>query len=244
MLCMNEVSYSYGSKKVLQRQCMNLKEGRMYAIYGPSGSGKTTCLALLGGLEEPDSGEVLLDGQNIKEIGYSNLRRHFVSFVFQDFHLFPYMTAVENVLAAVDLKEYKSRLEQKRSLKQKNSLEQKNRVEENGRLSSKTVEESLRRKAEDILAEIGILEEDQNRPVSQLSGGEKQRVAIARALITDSKYILADEPTGNLDQKNSENIVEIMQRLAHEMGKCVVIVTHSEQVRMMCDESIYLEKKK
>ena len=80
MLCMKEVSYSYQSKQVLQEQCMNLEEGRMYAIYGPSGSGKTTCLALLGGLETPDSGKVLLDGKDIREIGYSNLRRHFVFF--------------------------------------------------------------------------------------------------------------------------------------------------------------------
>ena len=226
MLCMKEVSYSYQSKQVLQGQSMDLEEGRMYAIYGPSGSGKTTCLALLGGLETPDSGKVLLDGKDIREIGYSSLRRHFVSFVFQDFHLFPYMTAVENVMAAVDWKEYRDGLKQK----------------DRG-MSGKQIEGLLRKKAEELLAGIGIQEEDQNRPVSRLSGGEKQRVAIARALITDSRYILADEPTGNLDQKNSEIIVGILQRLAHEMGKCVVVVTHSEQVRMMCDESIYLEKK-
>lgn len=226
MLCMKEVSYSYQSKQVLQGQSMDLEEGRMYAIYGPSGSGKTTCLALLGGLETPDSGKVLLDGKDIREIGYSSLRRHFVSFVFQDFHLFPYMTAVENVMAAVDWKEYRDGLKRK----------------DRG-MSGKQMEGLLRKKAEELLAGIGIQEEDQNRPVSRLSGGEKQRVAIARALITDSRYILADEPTGNLDQKNSEIIVGILQRLAHEMGKCVVVVTHSEQVRMMCDESIYLEKK-
>ena len=223
---MKEVSYSYQSKQVLQGQSMDLEEGRMYAIYGPSGSGKTTCLALLGGLETPDSGKVLLDGKDIREIGYSSLRRHFVSFVFQDFHLFPYMTAVENVMAAVDWKEYRDGLKRK----------------DRG-MSGKQMEGLLRKKAEELLAGIGIQEEDQNRPVSRLSGGEKQRVAIARALITDSRYILADEPTGNLDQKNSEIIVGILQRLAHEMGKCVVVVTHSEQVRMMCDESIYLEKK-
>ena len=226
MLCMKEVSYSYQSKQVLQGQSMDLEEGRMYAIYGPSGSGKTTCLALLGGLETPDSGKVLLDGKDIREIGYSSLRRHFVSFVFQDFHLFPYMTAVENVMAAVYWKEYRDGLKRK----------------DRG-MSGKQMEGLLRKKAEELLAGIGIQEEDQNRPVSRLSGGEKQRVAIARALITDSRYILADEPTGNLDQKNSEIIVGILQRLAHEMGKCVVVVTHSEQVRMMCDESIYLEKK-
>ena len=223
---MKEVSYSYQSKQVLQGQSMDLEEGRMYAIYGPSGSGKTTCLALLGGLETPDSGKVLLDGKDIREIGYSSLRRHFVSFVFQDFHLFPYMTAVENVMAAVDWKEYRDGLKRK----------------DRG-MSGKQMEGLLRKKAEELLAGIGIQEEDQNRPVSRLSGGEKQRVAIARALITDSRYILADEPTGNLDQKNSEIIVGILQRLAHEMGKCVVVVTHSEQVRMMCEESIYLEKK-
>ena len=113
MLCMKEVSYSYQSKQVLQGQSMDLEEGRMYAIYGPSGSGKTTCLALLGGLETPDSGKVLLDGKDIREIGYSSLRRHFVSFVFQDFHLFPYMTAVENVMAAVYWKEYRDGLKRK-----------------------------------------------------------------------------------------------------------------------------------
>lgn len=241
MLSMNNVSYTYKSKKILSDLTIEFEEGKVYAIYGPSGSGKTTCLALLGGLESPSFGEILLDGKNIKDIGYSELRRKFISFVFQDFHLFPYMNAVENVLAAIDLKLLFKSLKEKEVLKTGNSLEEKADFEKINSL--KELEIFLKKKAEGLLAEVGIAEADWNRSVSQLSGGEKQRVAIARALMTDSRYILADEPTGNLDQTNSENIVTIMQTLAHEKGKCVIIVTHSAQVREACDEAIYLEKK-
>lgn len=247
MLCMKNVSYSYRSRKILHAFDLCLEEGKIYAVYGPSGSGKTTCLALLGGLEIPDTGEILLDDTDIRDIGYSVLRKRYVSYVFQDFHLFPYMTAVENVMSAIDLKDCRDKRAE--DAPGRKTAEQKEGRTGTGKqrakaMSCKQLERLFEKRAMELLDTLGIRSPDQTRPVSQLSGGEQQRVAIARALITDSRYILADEPTGNLDAGNSEMIMGILQKLAHEMGKCVVVVTHSEQVRKMCDESIYLEKER
>lgn len=215
MLSMEQVSFSYprrrkhGERNVFTDLSLAFYPGTVYGLYGPSGVGKTTCLALLGGLERPTSGRILLDGTDIQEIGGSKLRREQVAFVFQEFHLFAYMTAVENVMMAVN--------------------------------GNREVRVQQQKRAKEILTELQIPEEDQVRPISRLSGGQKQRVAIARALITDATYILADEPTGNLDRENTEVIMGILKRLASEQNKCVIIVTHSERIREICDQIIRLE---
>lgn len=184
MLEMINVSYAYKSKKeivhVLDKVTYRFEIGEMYGIFGPSGSGKTTCLSLLAGLEKPDEGEILLDGENIQNIGGRKLRQNSISLVFQDYQLFDYMTSLENVM-------------------------------------------------------VGLDDSQITRKVTDLSGGQQQRVAIARALITDAKYILADEPTGNLDKENRRKIVELLQQIAHEQDRCVIVVTHSDYVKKKCD---------
>ncbi len=214
MLEMNHVSFSYTNKKnnldrlVIEDRSEKFKPGTIYCIYGASGAGKTTCLSLLGGLDSPTKGTITLDDVDIKSIGYSNLRRKYISYIFQDFHLFPYMNAIENVMMAMDNKKSK---------------------------------EERKQYAIELLNSVGIQRSEMKRRVTMLSGGQKQRVAIARALATESQYILADEPTGNLDKENTINIISILKNLAKEQNKCVIIVTHSERVREQCDVCISFE---
>lgn len=190
---------------IIKDKTLEFELGKCYAIFGASGSGKTTCLSLLGGLDTPTEGTVSLDGEDIKEIGYSTLRQRYVSYIFQDYHLFTYMTAVENIITAISI-------------------------------SDKKVKKTLARKrAVELLEKVGIKEEDRNRIVCKLSGGQQQRVAIARTLAMDTQYILADEPTGNLDQENTINIINILKKLSKDESKCVIIVTHSEYVKSQCD---------
>ena len=222
MLEMNNVSFSYknragrgnsaGRKMVLENVSYKFEKGNTYALFGSSGSGKTTCLMLLGGLEKPDSGSIMIDGEDIKKIGYNRLRRTKVSYVFQDYQLFTYMTAVENVMSAI----------------------------ENSR--KKQTNDEKKKRCEEWLRYLGINDDEMNRVVTKLSGGQQQRVAIARALVNDCDYILADEPTGNLDKSNTRMIMELLTKIAHEKDKCVIIVTHSEYVVKSCDESCNIEK--
>lgn len=209
MLTMNHVAYSYRKAKetiqIFEDKTLSFEPGTMYGIFGPSGSGKTTCLALLGGLERPDKGEILLDGVSIAKIGERNLRKHHISYVFQDYQLFSYMTALENVMTARQISQPKE--------------------------SFKDLKERCRKQ----LADMGLEPDQIMRKVTELSGGQQQRVAIARALATDADYILADEPTGNLDKENTKKIVCLLQQIAHEQKKCVIVVTHSEFVKKNCD---------
>lgn len=216
MLSLINVSYKYKNKNktelfVLENRTMEFKPGVFYTIYGASGSGKTTCLSLLGGLDTPTKGTVCLDGVDIKKIGYNNLRKKYVSYVFQDFHLFSYMTAIENVMLAIDIS---------------GNIKDKKRAKE---------------KAISLLHSLGLTEPDINRVVTKLSGGQQQRVSIARALATDAPYILADEPTGNLDKENTQNIVDIFKRLVNDQGKCIIAVTHSEYIKQQSDICFSLE---
>jgi len=206
MLELKNITYSYTKNKdVLKNLSLQFRPGKFYTIFGSSGSGKTTCLSLLGGLDEPKSGKILLNSKEIKEIGYNNFRRKEICFVFQDFHLFTHMTAIENVMTAIKI-----------------SNRQISKVE-------------MKKRALDSLLSLGLDEKDLNRRVTKLSGGQQQRVAIARALATKSTYILADEPTGNLDLKNTENILNIFRELVEQHNKCVIAVTHSIKVRDASD---------
>lgn len=209
MLKMEQITFGYAhkrkypTKQIFKNCSLSFEPGKMYALYGSSGAGKSTCLALLGGLEEPEEGRISVDGKDIREIGYSTLRKSIVSYVFQNFHLFSYMTAVENVMVVMS---------DKRKDREQN-----------------------RRKAEEFLLKVGIAREDQNRPVFRLSGGQMQRVAIARALAADAVYILADEPTGNLDKDNTNAIMQIFRDLVSKEKKCVILASHDDAVIGMCD---------
>lgn len=214
MLKMNQVTFGYKNRKrgadrlVIENRTEEFSPGILYCIYGASGAGKTTCLSLLGGMDRPNQGTITLDDVDIKTIGYNALRRKYISYIFQDYHLFPYMNAIENVMMAMNQK--------------------------------MTKQERIQYITE-LLLSLGIEEQDMKRRVTKLSGGQKQRVAIARALASKAPYILADEPTGNLDKENTSNIISILKRLAKEQDKCIIIVTHSEKVREQCDKCISFE---
>ena len=182
--------------------------GELTSIVGPSGCGKSTLLYLLGLLDQPDSGEILIDG---KEMSKSNeeqrtmLRNQSIGFVFQFHFLIKELTAVENVSLPA----------QKKGLSKKTAIE----------------------KASDVLCKLG-LESKRERFANKLSGGEQQRVAIARALVNSPALLLADEPTGNLDSENSENVFELLQNLAREQNIAILMVTHNEEIANRCDKII------
>ena len=196
---------------ILKDTSVSFEKGTFYTILGQSGSGKTTFLSLISALDAPKDGQVLLNGKDIKEIGYEKYRRNDIGIIFQSYNLIPYLTAVENVLVPMSITENELPADQ-------------------------------REVAYNLLDYIGIVRTKANRPVNKLSGGEQQRVAIARALATNVDIILADEPTGNLDEEMEDEIVEIFRTLAHEHGKCVIVVTHSKEIADRSDETLYLRK--
>lgn len=196
---------------VLKDTSVSFEKGKFYTILGHSGSGKTTLLALLSALDTPQSGSVLFNGQDIKQIGYEKYRRNNIGIIFQSYNLIPSLTAVENVLVPMSITE--------------NELPQ----------DQKEV-------AYNLLDYIGIVKSKADRFVNKLSGGEQQRVAIARALATNVELILADEPTGNLDEEMEQEIIDIFKKLAHEHNKCVIVVTHSNEIAQQSDKTFSLKK--
>jgi putative ABC transport system ATP-binding protein len=205
--------YEDGQKMrtVLKDINIDFEEGKFYAILGASGSGKTTLLSLLSGLDTVQDGGILFEGKDIKDIGYTKYRKENVNVIFQSYNLINYMTALQNVMVAMDIKKvgYKNKKE----------------------------------KAYEILASLGIDKDTADRDVLKISGGEQQRTAIARALVHDSKVILADEPSGNLDDDTENEIVKIFKDLANK-GKCVIIVTHSANVAKHADKIYEIKKGK
>ena len=198
---------------ILKDVNVQFEKGKFYTILGQSGSGKTTFLSLIGALDSAHAGTVLLDGEDIKTIGYEKYRRDDVGMIFQSYNLIPYLTAVENVMVAMDVTDNKIPGEHQEI-------------------------------AYNLLDYIGISREKAGRLTNRLSGGEQQRIAIARALATNVDLILADEPTGNLDEEMENEIVAIFQKLAHEHNKCVIVVTHSKEIAEKSDQILYLRKGK
>lgn len=190
---------------------LEIEEGEFVAILGPSGSGKSTLLHVLGGLDRPDEGEVLIDGISLYALNDSKLadvRLHKIGFVFQFFNLLPRLTALRNVELPLTLADVPE-------------------------------QESIK-KAKEMLELVGLADRITHRP-TELSGGEQQRVAIARALINDPKIVLADEPTGNLDTTTGSEIVHLMQRLNKEKGQTFVVVTHDPSVAENADRILFLK---
>lgn len=196
---------------ILKDTNVSFEQGKFYTILGQSGSGKTTFLSLISALDTPKEGQVLLNGKDIKTIGYEKYRRDDISIIFQSYNLVPYLTALENVLVAMSITDNELPTNQKEV-------------------------------AYNLLDYIGINASKADRLVNQLSGGEQQRVAIARALATNVEIILADEPTGNLDEGMEQEIVDIFQKLAKVHNKCVIVVTHSNDIADRSDETYYLKK--
>jgi putative ABC transport system ATP-binding protein len=203
--------YGQGEAKVvaLNNVSLEVEKGDYIAIMGPSGSGKSTLLNIIGGLERISGGEVVLDGQrldNLDENALVEIRRGKIAYVFQQYHLLPSLTAIENVMLPL--------------------------------LFGGANGESLER-AREILKNVGLEKRAGHKP-SQLSGGEQQRVAIARAIVNNPSLILADEPTGNMDQKTGKDILALFDKLNQE-GRGIIMVTHSPEVARHAREIIFLE---
>ena len=197
----------YGDVRALDHISFEVEPGEWIAIMGPSGSGKTTLINILGGLDHPTGGRVVVDGLEIGNLGERELTRYRadkIGFVFQQFHLVPYLTALENVMLA----QYFHSI-----------------------TDEKEAEEALRR--------VGLGDRLDHVPAA-LSGGEQQRVAIARALINQPKVILADEPTGNLDEANEGIILKLLREL-HDAGHTILVVTHSQAIGNLADRRVELE---
>lgn len=216
MIVLKNVGKYYGKNEykqdVLKDISMEIKDGEMVSIMGPSGSGKSTLLNILGLLDDKFSGEYVIDGvecQSLSEKKRAYLRNEKIGFVFQSFHLMKDLTAIENVRMGLIL------------------------ANERKGLKEKMKKREMKRKAEEMLDLLG-LGEHKNKKAFMLSGGQQQRVAIARALINDPKIILADEPTGALDQKTGKEIMEIFKKL-NEQGRTILIVTHDEKIANYCN---------
>lgn len=195
--------------KALKNINLNIEQGEFVAIVGQSGSGKSTLLHLIGGVDIPSSGEVIIDGKNIyklKEKELSILRRRKLGFIFQFFNLIPVLTAQENIEMPVLL--------------------------DNEKIDKKYMNELLR-----ILG----LEERKNNYPSQLSGGQQQRVSIGRALANKPSIILADEPTGNLDSKNSKEVLELLKYCAKKYNQTLILITHDINIAKSADRVITIQ---
>ena len=199
MLTLTNVTKTYEGKaavNALANISLTIAPGEMVAIMGPSGSGKSTLLNLIGGLDIPSSGSIVVAGTNMateSEKGRSLFRRSHVSYIFQAYHLMPTLKVSQNVALPLHLAGVADRL--------------------------------IKEKVSRVLHEVGLADRGDHLP-DELSGGERQRVAIARALVTDAPLLLADEPTGNLDTTRGEEILQLLKAINREHGTTIVMVTH------------------
>ena len=210
LLELKDVYKIYGDLHALDDVNFKVEKGEWVSIMGPSGSGKSTMMNIIGCMDKPSKGQVLLDGVDIAKENAKNLttiRRDKIGLIFQQFYLVQYLTALENVMLA---QYYHSMPDQKEAL--------------------------------EALGRVGLGDRAHHLP-SQLSGGEQQRVCVARALINHPEIILADEPTGNLDDANEEIVVDLFQKL-HEEGTTLVIVTHDPEVGEVAQRQIVLRSGK
>lgn len=211
MLSARNIHKKYGEVEVLRGVSMNVQAGEVVSIVGPSGSGKSTLLHILGTLDTPDSGEVLLDGKALqfgREKQLAAFRNRKMGFVFQFHHLLPEFSALENVCIP-------------------------------GWIAG-TRKKELETRAMDLMARLGLKGKEQNKP-QQLSGGEQQRVAVARALINQPAIVLADEPSGNLDTANAHELHRLFFQLKEEFGQAFLIVTHNQDLASMSDRTLQMK---
>lgn len=204
VLVLKDICFSYDKRPVLQNVSFEFESGKVYSIVGKSGAGKTTLLSVLSGLASPTSGSIMYDDKDMRKINKYDFRRKYVGVIFQSFNLLTKFTAVENVETSMDIAGVKMKGKEKREYAYK------------------------------LLESVGLDRDEANRRVLKLSGGQQQRVAIARALSYGPEFILADEPTGNLDSETQDDIMKILHKLAEE-GKGIIIVTHSKEVAEASD---------
>jgi len=204
------ITKSFGSLQVLKGIDLSIDKSEVVAIVGPSGAGKTTLLQIIGTLDSPDGGRLVIndkviEGMNDKEL--SAFRNRNIGFVFQFHQLLPEFTALENVMIPA--------------------------------LIASEKPSSAEKRAKEILAFMGLSDRITHKP-TELSGGEKQRVAVARALVNNPAVILADEPSGSLDTKNKEELHALFFELREKMGQTFVLVTHDEQLATQADRVIHI----
>ena len=195
--------------KALDGVDLSVENGEFVAIVGTSGSGKSTLLHMLGGLDRPTSGAVLVDGKDIfslKDEELTIFRRRKIGFVFQSYNLVPVLSVYENIVLPIQL--------------------------DGGKVDQSYVNQ--------VIEALGLEQKLQNLP-SQLSGGQQQRVAIARALATKPAIILADEPTGNLDSKTSQDVLSLMKVTGPKFAQTMVMITHNEEIAQMADRIVRIE---
>lgn len=214
----NGVKKTYNTGKVIVQALkgldLNVKEGEMVAIMGPSGCGKTTLLNTLSGLDAIDEGVIEIAGRDLAKMSDKErtaYRAANMGFVFQFYNLLPVLSAIENVEMPL-LLDYTSRIKAKEA----------------------------RKVAQEALVAVGLGEQSEQRP-TELSGGQQQRVTIARALVNKPAIVWADEPTGDLDSRTSQEIMDLMRRLNRENGQTFVIVTHSQEIGDQCDRIVWMK---
>lgn len=210
MINAENLSKSFGNLQALKGVTLNISKGEVVSVVGASGAGKSTLLQILGTLSTPDTGSLIIDGQEVLRMNASRLsafRNRRIGFVFQSHRLLPEFTALENVMIPSLI----------------------------AGLSNK--ESTSRAKA--LLSEVGLLDRMDHKP-SELSGGEAQRVAIARALVNNPAVLFADEPSGNLDSATKQDIHRIFFEMREKHGQTIVIVTHDETLADMCDRKLVM----
>lgn len=211
MLSGKNITKNYGSLQVLKGVDINIKKGEIVSIVGSSGAGKSTLLHILGTLDKPAGGEIVLNGQRIDKLSGRSLagfRNKNIGFIFQFHHLLPEFTAIENVCIP-------------------------------GWIARKNKKETIE-KATELLTSLGLKDRLENKP-HQLSGGEQQRVAVARALINNPSVIMADEPTGNLDSENARELHKLFIELRNKFQQTFLIVTHNEELALMGDRILHMK---
>jgi lipoprotein-releasing system ATP-binding protein len=210
MIQLHSITKSFGALQVLRGIDLQIARGEIVSIVGPSGAGKTTLLQIMGTLDAPDGGSVVIDNTDVrqlKERALSAFRNRHIGFVFQFHQLLPEFTAVENVMIPA--------------------------------LIGGTSRKEAARRAAELLEFMHLAERAEHKP-NELSGGEKQRIAVARALVNRPSVVLADEPSGSLDTHNKEELHQLFFDLRAQLGQTFVIVTHDEGLATLTDRTIHL----
>jgi lipoprotein-releasing system ATP-binding protein len=211
MIEIRNIKKSFGSFEVLKGIDLTIEKGEVVSIVGPSGAGKTTLLQIMGTLDRPDAGSVLIndiDTTQLSQKKLSDFRNRHIGFVFQFHQLLPEFTALENIMIPAYI--------------------------------AGASNKAARQRAEELLQFMGLSQRAQHKP-NELSGGEKQRVAVARALVNNPAVILADEPSGSLDSQNKAELHQLFFDLRDQFGQTFVIVTHDEQLASITDRTIHLK---
>ena len=211
MIDIKNITKSFGSLQVLKGIDLHISRGEVVSVVGPSGAGKTTLLQILGTLDRPDTGTVMVDGIDVTKLSQKKLadfRNQHLGFVFQFHQLLPEFTAIENIMIPAYIAGVSPR--------------------------------KAKQRAKELLEFMNLSDRAAHKP-NELSGGEKQRVAVARALVNNPAVILADEPSGSLDSKNKEELHQLFFDLRNKFGQTFVIVTHDEQLASITDRTIHLK---